>query len=65
MEKSVVRTEIGLEWSTEGWCVHISQAGPLVLGFVLATLTLYGLVRYPAGLLIQFSADTKPAGICS
>lgn len=53
-------------WSgTEGLSVSIRQDGPLVLGFVLGTLALYGLDRYPAGLLIQFVADTKPGGICS
>lgn len=43
----------------------LGRMGSLVLDFVLGTLALYGLDRYPAGLLIQFAADIKPAGICS
>lgn len=66
----MVGTEICLEWSTGGLVLRVGESalgriGPLVFGFVLGTLALYGLDRYPAGLLIQFVADIKPAGICS
>lgn len=73
--KSVVGTEITLEWSTEesgGLALTVGHLALArmgfvhpVLGIVLGPSALHGLDRYPAGLLTQFAADTNPTGICS
>lgn len=51
------------------WEASFEASGGLVLGVReaalarMGSLPIYGLGGHPAGLLIRFAADTKPAGI--